>query len=228
MTDRTSALGMLTLNHRSDDHCFSRWNVLGARLAALLAVLGAGLAFLPVTYAQTSKPSNAEKTHDAPPASPMICLEFGCSIRRRCAWNARHECRESKISSTLDALGAGEARGRETLVDRRLSRVRRCSFLALRSGRPSQASHHPNPFEIVQIPGRMFMFFEEQHIWRTIWADGRSLPKIPTPVGWGTRLASGKGTHSLSKRLGSTTSSGSIPMGIREANNRTLPSATAG
>ncbi len=68
MTDRTSALGKLTLNHPSDDHCFSRWNVLGARLAALLAVLGAGLAFLPVTYAQTSKPSNAEKTHDAAPA----------------------------------------------------------------------------------------------------------------------------------------------------------------
>jgi len=39
----------------------------------------------------------------------------------------------------------------------------------------------PNPFEIVQIPGRVFMFFEEQHIWRTIWADGRSLPKDPEP-----------------------------------------------
>ena len=27
----------------------------------------------------------------------------------------------------------------------------------------------PNPFEIVQIPGRVFMFFEEFHLWRTIW-----------------------------------------------------------
>jgi hypothetical protein len=39
----------------------------------------------------------------------------------------------------------------------------------------------PNPFEIVQIPGRVFMFFEEGHIWRTIWADGRPLPKDPDP-----------------------------------------------
>ncbi len=39
----------------------------------------------------------------------------------------------------------------------------------------------PNPFEIVQIPGRMFMFFEEFHLWRTIWTDGRPLPKDPDP-----------------------------------------------
>jgi hypothetical protein len=46
---------------------------------------------------------------------------------------------------------------------------------------PPKLLNHPNPFEIVQIPGRMFMFFEEQHIWRTIWADGRELPKDPDP-----------------------------------------------
>jgi hypothetical protein len=39
----------------------------------------------------------------------------------------------------------------------------------------------PNPFEIVQIPGRVFMFFEEFHLWRTIWTDGRPLPKDPDP-----------------------------------------------
>lgn len=39
----------------------------------------------------------------------------------------------------------------------------------------------PNPFEIIQIPGRMFMFFEQYHLWRTIWADGRPLPKDPDP-----------------------------------------------
>jgi hypothetical protein len=39
----------------------------------------------------------------------------------------------------------------------------------------------PNPFEIIQIPGRMFMLFEQFHLWRTIWADGRPLPKDPDP-----------------------------------------------
>jgi hypothetical protein len=39
----------------------------------------------------------------------------------------------------------------------------------------------PNPFEIIQIPGRMFMLFEQYHLWRTVWADGRPLPKDPDP-----------------------------------------------
>ena len=46
---------------------------------------------------------------------------------------------------------------------------------------PPQILILPNPWEIVQIPGRVLMFFEEQHIWRTIWADGRPLPKDPDP-----------------------------------------------
>jgi hypothetical protein len=44
----------------------------------------------------------------------------------------------------------------------------------------------PNPFEIVHVPGRMLMFFEEYHLWRTIWTDGRALPKnlAPTWLGY--------------------------------------------
>jgi len=44
---------------------------------------------------------------------------------------------------------------------------------------PPQVLILPNPWEIVQIPGRVLMFFEEQHIWREIWTDGRPLPKDP-------------------------------------------------
>jgi len=47
---------------------------------------------------------------------------------------------------------------------------------------PPKLLNLPNPFEIVQIPGRMFMFFELGHIWRTIWTDGRPLPKDPDPT----------------------------------------------
>src|SRR5579871_6863756 len=46
---------------------------------------------------------------------------------------------------------------------------------------PPQVLILPNPWEIVQIPGRVLMFFEEQHIWREIWTDGRPLPKDPDP-----------------------------------------------
>jgi hypothetical protein len=46
---------------------------------------------------------------------------------------------------------------------------------------PPKLLNLPNPFEIVQIPGRVFMFFELGHIWRTVWTDGRPLPKDPDP-----------------------------------------------
>ena len=46
---------------------------------------------------------------------------------------------------------------------------------------PPQLLILPNPWEIVQMKGRTFMFFEEYHIWRTIWTDGRPLPKDPDP-----------------------------------------------
>lgn len=43
----------------------------------------------------------------------------------------------------------------------------------------------PQPFEIVQTPKRVFEFFEMFHIWRTIWTDGRPLPKDPDPTWMG-------------------------------------------
>ena len=55
------------------------------------------------------------------------------------------------------------------------------SVLRCEPSGPPQILILPNPWEIVQIPGRVLMFFEVQHIWRTIWADGRPLPKDPDP-----------------------------------------------
>ena len=45
------------------------------------------------------------------------------------------------------------------------------------------------PFEIIQIPGRMFQTFEWNYIWREIWMDGRELPKDPTPRWMGYSVA---------------------------------------
>src|SRR5436190_624512 len=39
----------------------------------------------------------------------------------------------------------------------------------------------PQPFEIIQIPDRIIMFFEHNRHWRTIWTDGRKLPDDPDP-----------------------------------------------
>ena len=41
------------------------------------------------------------------------------------------------------------------------------------------------PFEFVQAPGRVFQFFEHEHEYRTIWTDGRALPKGADPAWYG-------------------------------------------
>ncbi len=42
----------------------------------------------------------------------------------------------------------------------------------------------PEPFEIVQTPGRVFMFFEREHAWRQIWTDGRGHAKNLVEPTW--------------------------------------------
>ena len=38
--------------------------------------------------------------------------------------------------------------------------------------------------EFIQLPGRTLQFFELNHTWRTIWTDGRKLPKEPPEPHW--------------------------------------------
>jgi hypothetical protein len=67
---------------------------------------------------------------------------------------------------------------------------------------PPQVLILPNPWEIVQIPGRVLMFFEEQHIWRTIWADGRPLPKDPDPSWLGYSVGHWEGDTFVVETIG--------------------------
>jgi hypothetical protein len=67
---------------------------------------------------------------------------------------------------------------------------------------PPRVLNLPNPFEIVQIPGRVFMFFEEQHVWRTIWADGRALPKDPDPSWLGYSVGRWEGDTFVVETIG--------------------------
>jgi len=51
----------------------------------------------------------------------------------------------------------------------------------------------PQPFEIIQIPNRMLMFFEHNRHWRTIWMDGRKLPEDPDPAWMGYSVGKWEG-----------------------------------
>jgi len=51
----------------------------------------------------------------------------------------------------------------------------------------------PQPFEIVQTPERVFMFFEHERVWRQIWTDGRSHPKDLEPTWMGDSIGKWQG-----------------------------------
>jgi hypothetical protein len=41
-----------------------------------------------------------------------------------------------------------------------------------------------HPIEILQIPGRILLFYEAAHNWRTIWMDGRELSRGADGASW--------------------------------------------
>ena len=51
----------------------------------------------------------------------------------------------------------------------------------------------PRPMEIIQVPGRVLQFFEWNHMWRTIWTDGRKLPEDPDPRWFGYSVGKWEG-----------------------------------
>jgi hypothetical protein len=67
---------------------------------------------------------------------------------------------------------------------------------------PPRVLNLPNPFEIIQIPGRTFMFYELGHVWRTIWTDGRPLPKDPDPTWLGYSVGKWEGDTFIVDTIG--------------------------
>ena len=67
---------------------------------------------------------------------------------------------------------------------------------------PPKLLNLPNPFEIIQIPGRVLMFFELGHVWREIWTDGRPLPKEPDPSYLGYSVGKWEGDTFVVESIG--------------------------
>jgi hypothetical protein len=58
---------------------------------------------------------------------------------------------------------------------------------------PGWLSTIPIPFEIIQIPGRVIMYYQWDHWVRQIWMDGRGHPKDPDPTWMGHSIGSWDG-----------------------------------
>jgi hypothetical protein len=183
MTRRVSLPVDRTFDDRSAVRCEFGRVLLAMRLVGCLAILGAALSVTLNACAQNGKPSEAAKTQET--AAPLshdlsgVWMQYPQGdLPGTPGMNTVNERFRPPLTpwgqARLDA--ARPLVGPKAIAGEENSPTLRCD-----PDGPPKVLNHPNPFEIVQIPGRMFMFFEEQHIWRTIWADGRELPKDPDP-----------------------------------------------
>ena len=157
------------------------------RFAGSLIVLMAGLGFSSSVLAQDSQASGTNK-------SPVVSSSTSSSSPHDLSgvWMqyadgtapgfARMNGVDDRVRPPLTPWGQTKFDAAKPLLGpRAVGGSEDSAALHCEPSGPPQLLILPNPFEIVQVPGRMFMFFEELHIWRTIWTDGRPLPKDPDP-----------------------------------------------
>ena len=157
--------------------------IFDSRLALSVATLAASLAVAPMSFAQTGNSSSPAKTaessaplsHDLsgvwmPYPDSDVPLGTGKNAIDQKSRPALTPWGQARFDATKPLLGPRAVPGQEN------SPSLKCD-----PDGPPKLLNHPNPFEIIQTSGRVFMIFEEQHIWRTVWADGRPLPKDPDP-----------------------------------------------
>lgn len=202
MKHRASLLVKRTLDGRSRACGDSRQKILTMRLACSFTVLGAVLILGPNTFAQTGKPSEAAKTQDAPLSHDLsgVWMQYPQGdLPGTPGMNTVNQ----RFRPPLTPWGQARLDAARPLVGpKAIPGVENSPTLRCDPDGPPKLLNHPNPFEIVQIPGRVFMFFEEQHIWRTIWADGRPLPKDPDPSYLGYAVGKWEGDTFVVETIG--------------------------
>jgi len=182
--------------------------VLARRLAGSLAFVGVALAFSPMGFAQANaqadKPSQTATSQDA--AAPLSHDLSGVWMQYRDGdvpgtpgMNGVNEHFRPPLTSWGQARfdSAKPLSGNKAVAGKEDNSVLRCEP----SG-PPQILILPNPWEIVLIPGRVLMFFEQQHIWRTVWTDGRPLPKDPDPSWLGYSVGHWEGDTFVVETIG--------------------------
>jgi hypothetical protein len=158
-----------------------RRKVLAAWLAGALAVLGVILAFAPILSAQTGQVSG---TRQAPAATSALSHDLSGVWMQYPDGDVPGVPGMNAVSNRtrppLTPWGQTKFDAAKPLVGpRAIPGVENNPELRCEPDGPPKLLNLPNPFEIIQIPSRMLMFYELGHIWRTVWTDGRPLPKDP-------------------------------------------------
>lgn len=180
----------------------SRRKVFEMRLAGFLAIFGLAMALTPNALAQSGKPSEAEKTQASSFSHDLsgVWMQYPeGDLPGTPGMNTVNQ----RFRPPLTPWGQARQDAARPLVGpKAIPGVENSPILRCDPDGPPKLLNHPNPFEIVQIPGRVFMFFEEQHIWRTIWTDGRPLPKDPDPSYLGYSVGKWEGDTFVVETIG--------------------------
>jgi hypothetical protein len=148
--------------------------------AKSLVLFGALVAFAFASFAQASKPSGtAQVTANSSAISAPLSHDLSGVWM---PYSIRMDGIDEKLRPPLTPWGQARFDAAAPLVGpRAVAGKENNPALHCEPEAVPKSLILPNPFEIIQIPGRMFMLFEQYHLWRTIWADGRPLPKDPDP-----------------------------------------------
>lgn len=138
------------------------------RVAFFTAWLLAILAFLPRAMSQSSSPAMSGGT--------------GVAHDLAGVWKPGPSDQSPSAPMMPAAQAQFELNTRELKLDRPITidPAYSCHF-----GLPRIYTYGMNPLEIVQTPQRIFIFYEAAHLWRTIWMDGRDMPKDSDPLWMG-------------------------------------------
>jgi hypothetical protein len=180
MKSRTAFIELKSVDHRSDPCPTLHWKNVRFQLTGFAIVWGAILAITPAMTAQANKPSGTAQSLAAAPAAGQALSHDLSGVWM--PYSVHMDGIDEKLRPPLTPWGQARFDASAPLVGPRAvagkenNPALRCEPEAV-----PKSLILPNPFEIIQIPGRMFMLFEQYHLWRTIWADGRPLPKDPDP-----------------------------------------------
>jgi hypothetical protein len=178
--------------------------VLATRFAESLVFLGAILAFSSSAFAQTAQKT---ETPQAPAAAPALSHDLSG------VWMQYPD----GPAPGVPGMNAVDQRFRPPFTpwgQARFDAARPMQGPTAVAGQENAPTLHcdpdgpprvlnlPNPFEIIQIPGRVLMFFELGHVWRTIWTDGRALPKDPDPTWLGYSVGKWDGDTFVVETIG--------------------------
>ena len=201
MNYRTAFLEKYSSNHSSKESWPQRRKTLRLGLAGLLVLLEAMLAFTPVTLAQTIHPSATLQTPVATPTPPPALSHDLSGVWM--PYSVHMDGIDEKLRPPLTPWGQTRFDASAPLVGpRAVAGQENDPSLNCQPEAIPKSLVLPNPFEIIQIPGRMFMLFEQYHLWRTVWADGRPLPKDPDPSYLGYSVGKWEGDTFVVETIG--------------------------